>query len=58
LIRKPQKKADHLEDLGGDGRLIWILLLEEWGLREWIGLLWLRIGPVVAFNSLMYLALR
>jgi hypothetical protein len=35
LIGKLQKKRDHLEDLGRDGRIIWTLILEGWGLREW-----------------------
>jgi hypothetical protein len=38
-----------LGDLGVDERIILIWLFRKQGVKMWIGLIWLRIGPVVIF---------
>jgi len=35
---------DHLEDLGGDGRIILKMILEQWDGETWPGFIWLRLG--------------
>jgi hypothetical protein len=43
------KERDHSEDLGVDGRIILRWIFMEWGVGEWTGLIWLRIGTVDGF---------
>jgi hypothetical protein len=38
------KGGDHWEDLGIDGRITLRWILGRYGLRMWIGFIWLRIG--------------
>ena len=38
------KERDHLEDPGINGRIIIRLILREWDLEVWTGLIWVRIG--------------
>jgi len=39
-----QKRTDHVEDLGVDGRIILKGILKTWNLGVWIGFVWLRVG--------------
>jgi hypothetical protein len=41
------KKGDRSEVLGVDEKVILKWILEKWGLRVWIGLLWLTMGTDV-----------
>jgi hypothetical protein len=42
LIRKPEGKTVHSENLGLDGRIISEWILEKQGGKFWTGLIWLR----------------
>jgi hypothetical protein len=39
-------ERDHLEDPGGDGRIILRWIFRKWDLWAWTGFIWLRIGTV------------
>jgi hypothetical protein len=38
------KGRDHAEDLGTDGRIILVWILEEKGRKVWNRFIWIRIG--------------
>jgi len=38
------RERDHLEDPGVDGRIISRWIFRKWGVREWTGSIWLRMG--------------
>jgi hypothetical protein len=37
------KRGDHLGDMGSDGTLMSKCILKEWGVRLWIGFVWLGV---------------
>ena len=39
-----QRKRDHLEDPGVDGRIILRWIFRKWDVGTWTGLIWLRMG--------------
>ena len=39
-----QRKIDHLEDPGVDGRIILRWIFRKWDVGTWTGLIWLRMG--------------
>jgi hypothetical protein len=41
---RDQRERDHLEDLGVVGRIMLKCAFKMWNGKEWIGLIWLRIG--------------
>jgi hypothetical protein len=43
FVGKPEGK-NHLEDLDIDGRIIFKWIIEKFGLRVWIDIMWLGIG--------------
>jgi len=38
------RDSGHLEDLGGDGRIILKMILDKWDGKAWPGFIWLRLG--------------
>ena len=39
-----QRKRDHLEDPGVDGRIILRWIFSKWNVGAWTGLMWFRRG--------------
>jgi hypothetical protein len=43
LVGKPERKRDHAEYLGVDGKIILKWILEKWSVKVWTGCIWLKI---------------
>jgi len=50
-----QRKRDHLEDPGVDGRIILRWIFSKWNVGAWTGLMWLRRGTGGVVNVVMNL---
>jgi len=58
ILLENLKGRVHLEDLGVDGRIVLKWVLQECGVRVWIGFIWLGVQLRTLVNTVMNLLLQ